>query len=147
MSDQQKRVYAAEATLDKGATFTSYVDAQAWADALTARNWWSEQYGFVRRIELQGAPEGEPATGSYDEDHRVAVAAIPRSMLNTHTILHEVAHATVGGKVGHNHVWTRELLKLVYMALGSDRYLALYESFTNGGVLIDPPAKEASCGS
>jgi len=134
MSDQQRNVYMAQEYVSKGRFFTSYEDAQIFADSLTSSSWWGEAYPFIVRIEIQDAPEGEPATGAYDEDVRVAVAQIPRSMLCERTLLHEVAHAIAPVEAGHNKRWVREFMTLMYRALGSDRYLELFQAFTNHNV-------------
>ena len=143
MSEQQRNVYAAEHSVRDGQTFVTYAAAQAWADSVTASEWWSERYGFVRRIEIQDAPSGEPATGSYDADKLVAVAMIPREMLCERVILHEAAHAIIGPDAGHGPRWTRELLGLFSRILGSERYLELYEAFTQHNVDIGTAATGA----
>ena len=136
-SEQQKRVYEAQAHVSVGATFTSYATAQDFANALTSSDWWGQAYPFIIAIEVQDAPEGEPATGRYDESLRVAVVQIPRSMLNERVMLHEVAHAIAPEGSGHNARWVREFMALMSRALGSDRYLELFNAFKEHSVVMD----------
>ena len=136
-SEQQKNVYKAQELVGRGQVFSTYEAAQAFADSLTSSHWWETTYSSIVAIEVQPAPEGEPATGRLDTDVRVAVAEIPKSMLNERVLLHEVAHAIAPPECGHSATWVREFMSLMYRALGSDRYFELFTAFKKHNVEMD----------
>ena len=130
-------VYAAEATLDPGRAFGTIGQVQEYVDALCARDWWSERFPGVVRIEAVGIRSRcAVGAGRPEPERNAGVIGLTRDGRKELTVLHEVAHVLCRPDAAHGLEWARTYLELAYRVMGSDAWVALRAAFVAWGVDI-----------
>lgn len=130
-------VYAAETTLDLGRAFGAIVQVQEYLDALCARDWWSERFPGVVRIEAVGIRSRcVEAVGRPEPERNAGVIGVTPDGRKELTVLHEVAHVLCRPDAGHGPDWARTYLELAYRLMGTAAWVALRDAFVTGGVDI-----------
>lgn len=136
MSEQQKRVYAAESILGGGTRFQDYAEAQAYADSITSSDWWATAYPNIVRLEVFKLDATSTSCARQAEERGAGEIHLAPTMLNVTTLLHEAAHCAAPKGVGHEAAWARTFMTIVYRALGTDEYMRLYTAYKNNNVDI-----------
>lgn len=133
---QQNEVYAAQEVLPPGRTFTALDEIQTYVDELRESYWWP---AWVLRIEVQPISQRFRGLAHWHTNEGAGVIGISKDGMNLRTVVHEVAHvlADARGSSGHDPLYCRQFLELVYHCMGSDQFIKLRDSFEQRGVVHD----------
>lgn len=139
---QQERVYEAERCMPlplKGSAFTGQHDVQAWlTNELCGSDWWPERFPWVRGVECTGVTRGD-SVGAWHSDTQFGQVEMSRVHLNVQMLCHEVAHVVCEAQhsTGHDPLFVRTYLELVYRCLGEASWTELRSLFLRHRVCID----------
>lgn len=146
MPCQQDELYRAERGVPLGNRFETQPQMQQWVDDLHNRLWhnhepWGKDFPDVVRIEAWFKSRGSASVGGFKPDCNCGVIEMLPCHRNELTVCHEISHvltaARYGPASGHSPWFARTYLKLVYSAMGSETYKALYDNFRAAGIDID----------
>jgi putative metallohydrolase (TIGR04338 family) len=136
-SCQQFQLYAAEASIIRGASFRTKDECQQFVDELRDLDWWERNFPQVKRVEVFWRSRGSSSVGSWHEPESAGVIEMLPCHRNVREVLHEVTHVLCSaryGPCGHNPWFARTYLELVYSVMGSEAYAELAASFDRAGI-------------
>lgn len=138
-SCQQFALYAAEASLPKGRSFSGQAELQAYVDSMRDTPLWERQYEDLLRVEAfaKGSTRDNFSCGAFDKSANCGVVEMLPVHMNELYVCHEVAHVLADFRYGshaHDPWFARTYLELVYTMMGAEAYAALRDAFENGGI-------------
>lgn len=134
MRTQQEKLYVAERFGDRGETFTDLLDVAAWVGhAMLDQPWWPERFPCVRGIRVVAAGRRHGSVGAWFADDCTGQVEMSPEHWSQQYLCHEVAHvcarATDAESHGHDPVFTRIYLELVFRTMGEAAWRQLRDSF------------------
>jgi putative metallohydrolase (TIGR04338 family) len=140
MPCQQDDLYRAEDLVwpRSSGRVLSVPDAQALVDGWRDLPWWQENFPNVKRVEVNRRDSARGGSaGRFHPTEAAGVIDMAPQHMTPHVLAHEVAHVLAEARYGsrsHDPWFARTYLQLVYLALGSETYKALYDAFEEVGV-------------
>jgi hypothetical protein len=145
MPCQQDDLYRAEQGVPVGRSFETQPEMQKWVDDLHNRLWhnhepWGDEFPNVVRIEAYFKSRGSASLGGFKSDCNCGLVEMLPCHRNELILCHEIAHVLARARYGscsHDPWFARTYLNLVYSAMGSETFYALWTKFKAAGIDID----------
>jgi putative metallohydrolase (TIGR04338 family) len=141
MRTQQSKLYAAEASVPTGRSFSSVTEIQAWVDGLRDTWWWQMWYPQVLRVEVTSRPARmNDSVGSWHPDMGAGQMEMMRVHWNQQVVVHELAHVLAAARYGshsHDPYFARVYLELLALVGLTPMYAEMYEAFERAGIAHD----------
>lgn len=134
---QQYELYEAERSIDRGREFVDKDDLRIWLfDEVIDKPWFYQRWPHVKGIDVECNRRRDEGSVGGLLDGIAVMEFAPQHMAELF-VLHELAHCCSTGPQVHDPIFARTYLELVFLTLGTEKWMALRTAFTNHNVCFD----------